>query len=245
MNEDGYFTEDVAKTYDIDHGNTDPASIRRTVDVLSQLAGDGEILEFAIGTGRLALPLVDRGHAVKGIELSRPMVAELRKKETNKTIEVTIGDMKSVRVSGEFSLVVLAFNTIDNLVTQDDQVACFRNAAAHLRPGGRFVVETLVPPVQLIPFGETMRAYDCSDGHWGVDIFDVVTQKYSSNHIWTNGDAQRQLSIPFRYAWPSEMDLMAKIASLEIESRWEDWQRNPFVNNSKSHISIWRKPDVC
>lgn len=243
MHDDGYFTADVAKTYDRDHGNTDAVTIGHTIDTICDLAGGGAILEFAIGTGRLALPLVDRGHTVKGIELSKAMVAELRKKENNRAIDVVIGDMTSVHVDGDFSLVVLAFNTIDNLVSQQDQTECFKNAAAHLDPGGRFIVETLVPPIQRIPFGETMRAYDCSDAHWGVDIFDIVTQRYTSNHIWTGDDAPTQLSIPFRYVWPSELDLMANMAGLEFEHRWQDWQRTPFTNTSKSHVSVWRKID--
>jgi SAM-dependent methyltransferase len=243
MDRDGYFTKDVARTYDRDHGNTDAATIRQTINTLSQLAGTGAILEFAIGTGRLALALVQHGHVVKGIELSRAMVAELRKKEKSQPIEIVIGDMTSARVDGEFSLVVLAFNTIDNLLSQGQQIECFKNAAAHLAPGGRFIVETQVPPIQRIPFGETSLAFACSPKHWGVDIFDIATQHYTSNHIWINEDAPKQLCIPFRYVWPSELDLMAKIAGLQFEDRWEDWQKTPFSKTSKSHISVWRKPN--
>jgi ubiquinone/menaquinone biosynthesis C-methylase UbiE len=160
MQGDGYFDESVAATYDDHHGNADTEAIARTVDVLSELAGNGTALEFAIGTGRIALPLSERC-AVKGIELSRAMVAQLRRKETRTPIEVAIGDMTSARVEGEFSLVYLVFNTIDNLVTQQAQIACFRNAAEHLERGGRFLVETHVPPLQKLPFGETLMAFDC------------------------------------------------------------------------------------
>lgn len=244
MNDDGYFDEAVAKTYDQQHGGHDPISIERTVHCLKGLAGPGEVLEFAIGTGRIALPLSASGCKVKGIELSNAMVAELRKKEVGDPLEVEIGDMASARVPGEFSLVYLVFNTIDNLVTQEAQTACFANAARHLMPGGRFLVETQVPPIQQIPFGQTKLAFACDENHVGVDEFDFTSQNYTSNHVWMNGDKHEFLSIPFRYAWPSEMDLMAKLAGLELEHRWADWECAPFSHLSRSHISVWRKPDI-
>ncbi|WP_417578687.1 class I SAM-dependent DNA methyltransferase [Pelagibacterium sp.] len=241
MTNDGYFPQSVARTYDADHGGTDPGLIQQTVEVLYDLAQGKPALEFAIGTGRIALPLSERGCRVAGIELSQAMVAELRKKETGNPIEVAIGDMTQTRVEAEFSLVFLVFNTIDNLTTQEAQTACFRNAAEHLSRGGRFLIETQVPPIQKLPFGQTMSAFACSPGHMGIDDIDIVTQRYTSNHVWMGGDQTTSLTIPFRYVWPSELDLMAKLAGLELEHRWSDWDKSPFDRFSKSHISVWRK----
>ena len=244
MHDDGYFDAQVAITYDADHGDTDPEIIEQTISTLRQLAGEGEVLEFAIGTGRIALPLHRIGVVVKGIELSRAMVEELRKKENGTAVEVTIGDMTSATVQGDFSLVFLVFNTIDNLTTQQAQIDCFVNASAHLKAGGRFLIETQIPPIQQLPFGETKRAFACSPEHWGVDEYDIATQQYRSHHIWRKDGEYTQLTVPFRYAWPSELDLMAKMAGLELEYRWADWQRARFTNLSASHISVWRKvPD--
>ncbi|MEO9827467.1 MAG: class I SAM-dependent methyltransferase [Paracoccaceae bacterium] len=241
MTRDGYFDADIAETYDKDHKGNDPALIAKTVDCLVNLSDGGDILEFAIGTGRIALPLVERAARVKGIELSKAMVAKLREKESDPPMEVVIGDMTKERVAGEFSLVFLVFNTIDNLTTQEAQIACFENAARHLNSSGRFLVETLLPPLQKIPFGETRLAFANSRDHFGIDEIDIVTQNYSSNHVWMNGKDHKHLSIPFRYAWPAEMDLMAKIAGLELEFRWSDWDRAPFDRYSTKHISVWRK----
>lgn len=237
-----HFAGDIARTYDRDHGNTDPAILTLTADRLGDLAGDGPILEFAIGTGRIALPLARRGHAVKGIELSPDMVAELRRKPGGAGIEVAIGDMTTTRVAGDFSLVFLVFNTIDNLTTQDAQVACFENAARHLRPGGRFVVETLVPQLQRLPFGETLLGFAAGPDHWGTDEIDVTTQTYTSHHIWRDETGSRHLSVPFRYAWPAELDLMARLAGLSLEHRWSDWSGAEFSRFSRSHVSVWQKP---
>ena len=233
-----YFDDDVAGSYDQLHGQGDIAA---TVDVLEALAENGAVLEFAIGTGRIALPLAARGLSVKGIEFSAAMVAQLRKKEVGDPMEVVIGDMCSARVAGTFSLVCLVFNTIDNLTTQDAQVACFENAAAHLADGGRFVVETLLPPIQKIPFGETKRAFACDAAHLGIDTFDITTQCYSSTHVWMDQGQHSYLSVPFRYTWPAELDLMARIAGLTLEHRWADWTNSPFTNRSTSHVSVWRK----
>ena len=241
MSDDGYFDEAVAARYDSDHGGTDPKLIELTADTLRDLAGGGAALEFAIGTGRIALPLTERGVPVKGIELSKAMVARLREKDGGADIEVAIGDMTTTQVDGRFSLVFLVFNTIDNLTTQAMQVACFRNAAAHLEPGGRFVIETGVPPIQRMPYGETKRAFACSDTHWGIDTFDIVTQQYASHQIWIDDGEHSRLSVPFRYAWPSELDLMAQLAGLELEHRWGGWNRVPFNANSTKHVSVWRK----
>ncbi|WP_299655829.1 class I SAM-dependent methyltransferase [uncultured Tateyamaria sp.] len=241
MDEDGYFGAAVANSYDRDHGGNDPALIDQTVACLKELAGTGSVLEFAVGTGRIALPLSAHCHCVKGIELSKAMVAELRKKETGAPMDIAIGDMTSTRLAGPFSLVFLVFNTIDNLVTQEAQIECFRNAARHLGLGGRFLVETRVPPLQRIPFGETKMAFACCDRHIGVDDYDISNQSYTSNHVWMADGGHEHVSIPFRYVWPSELDLMAKLAGLEFEHRWSDWNRAPFTHLSESHISVWKK----
>ena len=240
MATDNHFDTDIARTYDADHAEKAAGDIARTVDVLLALADGGAALEFAIGTGRIALPLAARGCPVSGIELSAAMVNELRKKETGAPMTIAIGDMTTEHVPGRFSLVYLVFNTIDNLVTQDLQVACFANAARHLAPGGRFVIETLVPPIQKLPFGERLRAFASGPDHMGTDEFDVVTQNYTSHHILPNRATARQVSVPFRYAWPAELDLMAKMAGMTLENRWSDWDKSPFTNLSTSHISVWR-----
>lgn len=243
MHDDGYFDGAVAATYDNDSAMFDASVIDPAVDVLAALAGNGRALEFAIGTGRIALPLARRGVAVHGIELSRAMVARLRAKDGGDAIDVRIGDMASMRVEGQFSLVYLVFNTINNLTTQAAQVACFRNAAAHLEPGGAFLVEVAVPPLQRLPVGETILAFDRSETHWGIDEFDVVTQAFTSHHMLIGEDGQWQRrSAPFRYVWPSELDLMAELAGLTLKDRWSDWQRAPFTALSRSHVSVWRKP---
>lgn len=244
MTEDGYFDEAVAKVYEARHGGNDPALIERIVDRLAELAGTGDVLEFAIGTGRIALPLSARRHCVKGIELSKAMVAELRKKETGTPLDVVIGDITSTQVPGTFSLVYLVFNTIDNLVTQEAQIACFQNAARHLAPRGRFLIETRVPPIQQLPFGQTQLAFACDRDHVGVDEFDVATQTYTSTHVWMSGDQHEFVSIPFRYVWPSELELMAKLAGLELEHRWANWEKAPFTHSCRNHISVWRKTKV-
>ena len=241
MTDDGFFDEDVAQTYDTLHGASDARLIDKTVNRLLELAGGGDILEFAVGTGRIALPLIQKGARVKGIEMSRAMVAKLREKEAGPPMDVTIGDMTETHVPGPFALVYLVFNTIDNLTTQEAQIACFENAARHLDPGGRFVVETLVPPLQKIPFGETKLAFACDADHFGIDEFNVATQHYRSHHAWLSDAQHRHLSIPFRYVWPSELDLMARIAGLALEFRWSDWDGAPFDRMSTKHVSVWRK----
>ena len=242
MEDDGHFDATVASTYDRRHGNTDPGRIAATADTLAALAEGGPALEMGIGTGRIALPLAGRGIPVAGIEMSRAMVAALRAKQGGDAIPVTIGDMATTRVPGSFSLVFVVFNTIDNLTSQDAQVACFANAADHLAPGGRFVVETAVPPLHRLAGGETLLAFDRSEDHWGIDTFDVATQRYTSSHVWFDGSAADRLTVPFRYAWPSEMDLMARLAGLAPEHRWSDWDRAPFTRTSTAHVSVWRKP---
>ncbi|SHM61742.1 class I SAM-dependent DNA methyltransferase [Cryptosporangium aurantiacum] len=239
MSEDGYFGESVAATYD-DPESTEfqPDVVTTTVDVLAELAGSGPAVEFAIGTGRIALPLTARGIPVHGIELSNAMAARLRAKPGGDAVPVTIGDMTSTRLDGSFSLAYLVFNTIMNLTTQAAQVACFRNAAAHLAPGGRFVVEVMVPGLRRLPPGQTMVPFLDEPGRWAFDRYDTATQALSSNYV----EAGEVRSIPFRYVWPSELDLMAQLAGLRLLHRWDDWNRRPFTHESTKHVSVWEKP---
>jgi SAM-dependent methyltransferase len=242
--EDGYFGEDVAATYDDGfEGQFDPAVIEGTADALADLAGRGRTLEFAIGTGRVALPLARRGVAVHGIDMSRAMVARLRAKPGGDAIGVTIGDFSTTRVEGTFSLVYLVFNTIMNLTTQDAQVACFRNAAAHLAPGGCFVVEVGVPDLRRLPPGQRAVPFGVSATGWAFDLYDPATQAMSSNYVTVTADGRgRYRSIPFRYVWPAELDLMARLAGMRRRERWEGWAREPFTSESGQHVSVWEKP---
>jgi SAM-dependent methyltransferase len=213
------------------------AAIEPVVDLLAELAGGGSVLELAIGTGRIALPLAARGVPVSGIELSAPMVEQLRAKPGGDAIPVTIGDMTTTRVDGMFRLVYLVFNGINNLTTQDAQVACFENAAAHLEQGGCFVIEVGVPDLQRLPPGEQYVTFSVRDDYIGVDEYDVVHQGLISHHQSTG----RRLSMPFRYVWPSELDLMARIAGMRLRDRWEDWDRATFAADSRKHVSVWIK----
>ena len=183
MNDDGHFDERVAATYDDDVSVFDPRVVDPAVEVLADLAGHGRALEFGIGTGRIALPLACRGVPVHGIDQSKAMIAKLRAKPGGADIGVTIGDFATTSVGGTFSVVYLVFNTINNLTTQAAQVACFRNAAAHLEPGGCFVIEVGVPALQRLPAGETLLAFRVDDAHWGIDEYDVVTQAFTSHHL--------------------------------------------------------------
>jgi hypothetical protein len=237
-----YFGEEVARRYDDSTGPYfDPVVIARTVDVLEELAAGGAALELAIGTGRIGLPLAARGVRVAGIELSEAMAARLRQKPGAETIEVVIGDMASTRLDGEFSLAYLVFNTINNLTTQDGQVACFENAAAHLPAGGCFVVEVGLPQLQRVPPGERYRPFDVSDDHLGFDEYEIAGQGLVSHHWYRDGDTWRRNSIPFRYVWPEELDLMARIAGMRLRDRWADWTREPFTSESTKHVSVWEK----
>ncbi len=212
-----------------------------TVELLAALAGDGGALELAVGTGRVALPLAARGVRVSGIELSPDMVAQLRAKPGGDAIPVTIGDMTSTRVDGTFRLVYLVFNTIGNVGTQDRQVACFRNAAAHLEPGGAFVVEVGVPDLRRLVPGQDAVVFAHSPGYVGYDRYDdLVAQHAVSHHFVADGSGVREFRTPFRYVWPSELDLMAQLAGLELAERWADWDRSPFTGESTSHVSVWR-----
>jgi SAM-dependent methyltransferase len=241
---DGYFGEDVAARYD-DPDDTmfDPAVIGPAVDFLADLAGDGRALELGIGTGRIALPLAARGVEVHGIDLSNAMVSRLRAKPGGEAIAVTIGDFSATRVEGTFRLVYVVYNTIMNLTTQAGQVACFRNAAAHLEPGGSFVVEVGVPDLQRLPPGERYVVFDASEGHWGVDEYDVLNQGLISHHFVRGVDGSfEQSSGPFRYAWPAELDLMAELAGMRLRERWAGWGREPFTADSRQHVSVWETP---
>jgi hypothetical protein len=240
---DNYFDGVVAEQYDESSAERfDPAVLGPTVDFLAALAGDRPALELAIGTGRIALPLTERSVPVAGIELSAAMVEQLRRKPGSDRIEVHLGDMTTTRVEGEFGLVYLVFNTITNLLTQDEQVACFRNAANHLGSGGCFVVEVTVPILQRLPPGEVYRTFHHDDRHLGFDEYDVVTQRMYSHHYTFDGTSFRRNSLPFRYVWPSELDLMARLAGLTLRERWGDWDRRPFTSESGSHVSVWEKP---
>ena len=220
-----------------------PEVLEPTVQFLARLAGSGRALELAVGTGRVAVPLAARGVPVSGIELSAPMVAQLRRKADEATVPVAVGDMATTRVPGEFTLVYLVFNTLGNLRTQPEQVACFRNAARHLVPGGRFVVEIGVPSLRRLPPGQVGVPFDVSDQHVGVDTYDVVTQQAVSHHFSRQPDGSFRHGIHnYRYVWPAELDLMAQLAGLELEQRVADWHGAPFTAESTSHVSVWRKP---
>jgi SAM-dependent methyltransferase len=240
--EDGYFDEAVAARYDDSESPMfDPALVEATVDFLAELAGSGRALELGIGTGRIALPLAARGVPVHGIDMSTAMVARLRAKPGGEDIGVTIGDFATTTVDGAFSVAYLVFNTIENLTTQAAQVACFRNAAAHLEPGGCFVVEVGVPGLRRLPPGERFRVFEASATRWGIDEFDVVTQDLTSHHYEVVDGRLERLSIPFRYVWPAELDLMAELAGMRLRERWSGWKREPFTSESRKHVSVWEK----
>jgi SAM-dependent methyltransferase len=219
-----------------------PEVVEPAVELLAGLAGSGAALELAIGTGRIAVPLVERGIPVSGIELSGPMVQQLRRRIDEASLPVSVGDMATTRVPGEFSLVYLVWNSLMNLRTQDEQVQCFVNAARHLSVGGRFVVEIGVPGLRRLPPGQLAVPFELSEGHLGFDTYDLVTQELTSHHYHREPDGTvRYGAGHFRYAWPAELDLMARIAGLELEHRYADWHGNPFTAESDSHVSIWRK----
>jgi SAM-dependent methyltransferase len=244
VHDDGYFDERVAARYDESaeiSGMSDPAVVEPVIDFLVELAGSGRALELGIGTGRIALPLAQRGVPVHGIELSKAMVARLRAKPGGEDIGVTIGDFATTRVDGTFSVAYLVFNTIMNLTTQAEQVACFRNVAAHLEPGGCFVVEVGVPGLQGLPRGETFSVFHVSEdkSKWGIDEIDVATQALTSHHVEIVDGRAERFSAPFRYVWPSELDLMAELAGMRLRDRWSGWRREPFTRDSRQHVSVW------
>jgi SAM-dependent methyltransferase len=241
--DDGYFDERVAARYDESSASMFSAEIvEPAVDFLAELAGGGAALEFAVGTGRIALPLARRGVPVHGIDMSNAMVARMRAKPGGGDIGVTIGDFSTTAVDGPFTLVYLVFNTISNLTTQTAQVACFRNAAAHLQPGGYFVVEVGVPSLRLLPPGETIHAFTVTEDRWGFDEYDVANQQMTSHHFEIVDGRVERLAVPFRYAFPAEYDLMAELAGMRLRERWAGWDREPFGSESRSHVSVWEKP---
>jgi SAM-dependent methyltransferase len=241
--DEGYFGERVAATYDEQSASMfDPAVIGPAVDRLAELAGDGGALEFAIGTGRIALPLAKRGVRVAGIDNSEAMLARLREKPGGERIEAVVGDMAATRVKGEFSIVYLVFNTIFNLTTQDGQVACFENAAAHLRSDGRFVIEARVPELQRLPLGQTVLPWRADPSGMSYYVYDVVTQRLSGQHYYVEGDRIRASPTEMRYAWPAELDLMARLAGMRLEHRWSGWGGEPFTGLSPAHVSVYVKP---
>jgi SAM-dependent methyltransferase len=243
---DDHFGEDVAARYD--EGVSDkfaPEILGPTIDMLAGLAGDGAALEFAVGTGRVALPLAKRGVPVSGIDLSTAMVDRLRAKDTDHRIDVRIGDIASTRIEGSFRLVFLVFNTIGNLFTQEKQVDCFANAAAHLQPGGYFVIEVGVPDLRLLPPGEDARVFAHAKGYVGYDRYtDLVAQQAVSHHFIVTGKNGREIQTPFRYVHPSELDLMARLAGMSLVDRWAGWDKSAFTKDSTSQVSVWQKAEL-
>ncbi len=244
MSSSDVWDEDTAASYDADTMSlSTPDVINPVIDVLARLAGQGRALEFGIGTGRIAIPLVERGIDVAGIELSSPMIRHLHAKIPVDRLPVAEGSMATTSLPGSFSVVFVVFNSISNLRTQDEQVACFLNAAQHLEPGGRFVVELFVPPLRQLTPGATAVPFDVSDEHVGLDTFDLVTQECVSHHFTRRADGHYDYGVGhFRYIWPAECDLMARLAGLELESRHADWIGTPFTAESSQHVSVWRKP---
>jgi len=241
--EDGYFGEPVAATYDESSADMfEPAVVDVAVDFLAGLAGGGRALELGIGTGRIALPLARRGVPVHGIDLSRAMAARLRAKPGGDAIGVTIGDFATTTVDGTFSVAYLVFNTIMNLTTQAAQVACFRNVAAHLEPGGCLVIEVGIPDLRRLPPGQNAVPFQVSPTRWAFDLYDVSSQAMSSNYVEVVDGRGQYRSIPFRYVWPAELDLMAQLAGMRLRERWDGWTRQPFSSESRQHVSIWGKP---
>ncbi|MFI8191569.1 class I SAM-dependent methyltransferase [Streptomyces sp. NPDC085946] len=244
MRQKDIWDADTARNYDTPgSGMFAPEVLGPTVDRLAELAAGGAALEFAIGTGRVAVPLAERGVPVTGIELSRPMVERLRTKADEATIPVVVGDMATAVAPGEYTLVYLVYNTISNLLTQAEQVACFRNAARHLAPGGRFVIELWVPELRALPPGRAATVWQCEPGYIGLDTYDVLRQHVVSHHFRFDETHEARLSrSPHRYIWPAELDLMAQLAGFEPESRHADWEGTAFTAESRSHVSVYRIP---
>jgi len=244
MRQEDIWDHEVARGYDTPGtGMFAPEVLGPAVDRLAGLAGDGRALEFAIGTGRVAVPLAQRGVPVTGIELSGPMIERLRTKADEAAIPVIAGDMATARAPGTYTLVYLVYNTISNLLTQSEQVACFRNAAMHLTPGGRFVIELWVPELRKLPPGQQATVFASEPGYIGLDTYDVLRQHVVSHHFtFGTGRQARLFRSPHRYIWPSELDLMAQLAGLELEARYADWAGAEFTAESRSHVSVYRLP---
>jgi SAM-dependent methyltransferase len=239
---DVHFDERIAQLFDRLWADLfDPAVVDPAVDFLVDLAGTGAALELGIGTGRIALPLSRRGVRVHGIELSPHMVARLRAKPGADRIGVTIGDFASTTVNQRFTLAYLVRNTITNLTTQAEQVDCFRNVAAHLEPGGCFVIEVYIPELQRLPPGETIHTFAKTPTHLGFEEYDIAAQIAVSHHYWMIDGRIETFSSPHRYLWPSELDLMAQIAGMSLRERWSGWDREPFASDSRGHVSVWEK----
>jgi SAM-dependent methyltransferase len=237
-----YFDEPVAARYDADFaGMFQPAVVNPAVSFLARLAGQGRALELGIGTGRIAVPLRQRGVRVHGIDLSPAMITRLRVKPGAAGIGVTIGDFVTIRVSGTFRVAYLVFNTIMSLTTQDQQVECFRNAAAHLEPGGCFVIEVMVPSLRSLQPGQTVVPFQVTATRWGYDVYDLATQAITSNHVRITGGRGEHTTFAGRYVWPAELDLMAQLAGMTLRERWGSWEGEPFTSESTTHISVWRK----
>jgi SAM-dependent methyltransferase len=237
-----YFGERVAELYDKTSVDMfDRAKVDPVVEFLAELASDGSALELGIGTGRIALPLAQRGIRVHGIDLSEAMVARLRAKPGSDQIDVTIGDFATTKVEERFSVAYLVFNTIMNLTSQDEQVACFQNVAAHLQPGGCFVIEVGIPDLQRLPPGETVRAFTVTTERLGFDEYDIAAQRLISHHYWIEDGKLEVFAAPFRYVWPAELDLMARLAGMALRERWSGWNREPFTSDSRQHVSVWEK----
>jgi SAM-dependent methyltransferase len=237
-----YFDEQIAGQYDAESAELfAPAAVDPVVSFLAGLAGEGRALELGIGTGRIALPLSRRGVRVHGIELSPAMLARLRAKPGADGIGVTIGDFATSRAPGTFRLAYLVFNTIMNLTTQDEQVDCFRNVTAQLEAGGCFVIEVMVPQLQRLPPGETVRPFTVTPTRLGFDEYDIAAQGLVSHHYSADGGQLKTVSMPFRYVWPAELDLMARLAGMTLRERWGGWQREPFTSDSRTHVSVWQK----
>jgi SAM-dependent methyltransferase len=242
VQDDGFFDERAAARYDESSAAHFASEVvEPVVERLVALAAGGRALEFGIGTGRIALPLARRGVPVAGIELSTAMVARLQTKPGGEAIPVTIGDFATARVDGTYALVYLVFNTIMNLTTQAAQVACFRNAAAHLAPGGRFVIEVGVPGLRRLPPGDSARVFHVSEDRWGIDEYDVANQGLTSHNVEVVDGRLERFSVPFRYVWPAELDLMAELAGMRPSERWAGWKREPFTSESEQHVSVWQK----
>lgn len=242
MHDDGYFDDNVAQRYDDSEGAMfQPGAIEPAVELLANLAGRGRALELGIGTGRIALPLAAQGVTVHGIDISRAMVARLRSKPGGDAIGVTIGDFATTQVEGYFAAAYLVFNTIMNLTTQAAQVACFRNAARHLALGGKFVIECMVPDLRRLPPGQNAVPFHVTPTRWSFDIYDIATQAMSSNYVEVVEGRGSYRSVPFRYVWPAELDLMAELAGMRLCERWDGWTRKPFTSESSQHVSIWEK----
>lgn len=240
---DGHFDERIARNYDRDSAFMfAPEVLRPTVDFLAALAGGGPALEFGIGTGRVALPLAARGLPVYGIDLSEPMLEQLRRKPGSESVRATRGSFATTRLGISCRLVYLVYNTITNLTTQDEQVACFQNAAAHLETGGCFVIELFVPRLRGLPPGQRVQPFHIGEKHLGFDEYvDFNAQILHSHHYWNDQGEFRRSSAPFRWVWPSELDLMARIAGMKLEARYAGWSREAFTDDSPSHVSVWEK----